>query len=134
MKREAQNPRLRLIRDVAILQIKLVADGFRDALLIPFSLLAALLGVLRGGEDADREFRHVLNFGRRSEHWINLFGRKASCRGSGSTGSLDRFLDRVETTLMEQYRKGKNTDEARAAIKAALEKSDAERVGPESDQ
>lgn len=134
MTAETPSPRLQLIRDVTVLQIKLVADGFRDALLIPVSILAAVVGVLRGGEDADREFRHVLNLGRRSEHWINLFGRKAPFWRSGPAGSLDRLLDRVETTVREQYRKGKSTDEARAAIEAALEKTDAERAGPESDQ
>jgi hypothetical protein len=132
MAREMPSPRLQLIRDVAVLQIKLVVDGFRDALLIPFSLLAGLLGVLRGGEDADREFRHVLNLGRRSEHWINLFGRKTPFWRSGTAGSLDRLLDRVEATVMEQYRKGKNTDEARAAINAALEETETEKAGRES--
>ena len=43
-----QNPRIRLVRNTAVLQLKLVADGFRDALLIPFSLVAALIGLIRG--------------------------------------------------------------------------------------
>ena len=111
-----------LIRDVAILQIKLLVDGLRDAVLIPVSLLAAFLGLIRGGADADREFRRVLKWGRRSERWINLFGHHVPLgRRPHVTSSLDLLLDRVETAVMEQYSSGHNTEEAKAAIKAALD-------------
>jgi hypothetical protein len=111
-----------LIRDVAILQIKLLVDGLRDAVLIPVSLLAGFLGLVRGGADAHREFRRVLKWGRRSERWINLFGDHVPLgRRSHVASSLDLLLDRVEAAVMEQYGSGHNTEEARAAIKAALD-------------
>lgn len=113
--------RAQLLRDVLVLQLKLLLDGFRDAALIPVSLLAALLGLLRGGEDADREFRRVVKLGRRSERWINLFGHEAPLGRARPGGSLDQLLDRVEDVVMEQYRKGGDTEEARAAIKAAAD-------------
>ena len=43
MNKQTENPRIQLIREAAVLQLKLVADGFRDALLIPISLIAALI-------------------------------------------------------------------------------------------
>jgi len=106
----SDNPRIELIREAAIFQIKLLADGLRDALLIPFSLLAALVGVFRGGPDCGREFHRVLKMGRRSERWINLFGHEQPLGRRGPGSSMDAILDQVETTVMEQYRKGKSAE------------------------
>lgn len=117
---DKSNPRADLLRKALILQFKLVVDGMRDALLIPFSLVAAAIGLIRGGENADEEFRQVIKLGRRSERWINLFGHQAPLRRSHPGGSLDTLLDRVEEVVMDQYRKGQSEAEARAAIRKVL--------------
>lgn len=116
-----ETPRVRLLRDAAVLQLKLVADGFRDALLIPVSLVAALVGLIRGGEDCDTEFRRVIELGRRSERWINLFGRKRPLDVAHPAGSMDRILEQVETIVVEQYKKGKSAAEARDAVRKAID-------------
>jgi len=118
------NPRFELARDAAVLQLKLLADGFRDALLIPASLMAALIGLLRGGEDCDREFRRVLQLGRRSERWINLFGHQPPLDVSHPAGSMDSVLNQVESIVMDQYRKGGNASDAREAVRKAMKKKD----------
>lgn len=115
------NHRSKLLRDGLVLQVKLVVDGIRDAVLIPLALVAMVLGLSRGGEDADREFRRVIKLGRRSERWINLFGHEIPLRRVGIGGSLDQLLERVEAEVIHQYNKGQNLDEARAAIKAAMD-------------
>ena len=117
-----ESPRFTLIRETAILQLKLIADGFRDAVLIPISLLAALIGLLRGGEDCDREFRRVIKLGRRSERWINLFGHQRPLAASHPAGSMDKILNQVESVVMDQYKKGRSTSETRAAVRQALKK------------
>jgi len=101
-----RSPRIQLARETAILQIKLLVDGLRDAVLIPVSLVAALIGLLRGGTDCDREFRRVIKLGRRSERWINLFSHQRPLGGDPVTGSMDSILDQVETVVMEQYKRG----------------------------
>ena len=63
-----------LIRSTVVFQLKLMADGFRDLVLLPVSLVATLVGLLRGGDEPDREFKQVIEIGRGSEQWINLFG------------------------------------------------------------
>jgi len=107
MNAQAPNPRAALFRDAAVFQLKLLADGLRDAFLIPLSLVAALIGLLRGGEDCDREYRRVVKLGRRSERWINLFGHERPLGRSHPAGSMDAVLDKVESTVTAQYRKGK---------------------------
>ena len=113
----SRNPRTDLVRDAAVLQIKLLVDGLRDALLIPLSLVAALLGLLRGGPDCDREFRRVIKLGRRSERWINLFGHHQPLGRSYPGGSMDSIIEQVETTVLDQYRRGKQAGEAEPPAK-----------------
>lgn len=117
-----QSPRFALIRETATLQLKLLADGFRDAILIPISLLAALVGLLRGGKDCDREYRRVIKLGRRSERWINLFGHQRPLGGTHPAGSMDSILSQVESVVMDQYKKGRSTAETRAAVRKVLKK------------
>jgi len=105
MNKASRSTRLQLLRNIAVLQIKLLIDGMRDAILIPISLIAGILGLLRGGGDADREFQHVVRLGRRTEQWINVFGHEPAATNSLATGSLDNLLARVEAAVMEQYRK-----------------------------
>jgi hypothetical protein len=111
-----------LAREAAVLQLKLLADGFRDALLIPISLVAALIGLLRGGEDCDREYRRVIKLGRRSERWINLFGHQRPLSTTNPVGSMDHILNQVESIVVEQYRKGGNASDAREAVRKAMKK------------
>ena len=100
-----RSPRERLFRQAAVLQLKLVADGLRDAVLIPVSLVAAAVGLLRGGDDCDTEFRRVIDLGRRSERWINLFGHHRPI-GDAPSGSMDAIIDQVEQTVRGRYEKG----------------------------
>jgi hypothetical protein len=120
MSEEKPNPRTDLLRKTLVLQCKLVVDGMRDALLIPLSLIAAAIGLARGGDNADAEFRRVIKLGRRSERWINLFGHEAPSRKNYPGSSLDTLLDRVEEVVVDQYRKGQSEAEARAAIREVL--------------
>ena len=117
-----ESHRFTLIRETATLQLKLIADGFRDAILIPVSLIAALIGLLRGGEDCDREFRRVIKLGRRSERWINLFGHQRPLSAAHPAGSMDKILNQVESVVMDQYKKGRSASETRAAVRQALKK------------
>ena len=115
-----ENPRAKLIREAAVLQLKLLADGIRDAILIPLSLLAALIGLVEGGKDCDEKFRRVVKLGRRSEHWINLFGQQPPLGVSHPAGSMDSILNQVESIVLDQYRKGRTAEETRAAVKEAM--------------
>ena len=115
MNPKSRSRRAELIRETALLQIKLLADGFRDAVLIPVSLIAALIGLLRGGGNPDREFRRIIKLGRRSERWINLFGHQRPLGKPHPADSLDNVLGQVESAIVKQYRKGQTATKDRAA-------------------
>lgn len=91
--------RLRLVGDVLTFQIKLGLDGLRDLLLMPVSIAAGIIGVLRGGPDADLPFRQVIRFGRRTEVWINLFGRH---RGN----TADALIEPLREQMLDQVSRG----------------------------
>jgi hypothetical protein len=93
-----------LIRNAVVFQLKLMADGFRDLVLLPVSLIATLIGLLRGGDEPDREFQQVIELGRDSEKWINLFGSHDVPEGASAAASMDVLFTKVETTLKQHYK------------------------------
>ena len=110
-----------LVRNAVVFQLKLMADGFRDLVLIPVSLIATLIGLLRGGDEPEREFNQVLNVGRDSEQWINLFGNHDMSESSNAVASIDSLFTRVEETLKQHYKTAGTSDSARAEIDEALQ-------------
>ena len=122
MNPETHSPRAKLIRDTAVLQLKLLADGFRDAVLIPVSLIATLIGLLRGGQEPDREYRRVIKLGRRSERWINLFGQQRPLGRPHPVDSMDKVLGQVESAIAKQFSKEQNKERDRESDPREIDK------------
>jgi hypothetical protein len=116
-----------LIRDVAVFQLKLLVDGFRDLLLVPVSLVAGLLSLLKGGSRPGSQFYELLRIGRRSEHWINLFGaapdqhEPQSHVDTVAADDIDDLVARVESFVIDEYRKGGITAQAKSRVDSALD-------------
>jgi hypothetical protein len=113
-------PRSTLIRESLTFQLKLIADGFRDFALVPISLVATAIGLIRGGEDQGREFHRVIELGKQSEQWINLFGQHAPIEEAGKAGSIDLMLSQAEDVVRQQASEGGMTEKASQAIQRAL--------------
>ena len=109
-----------LVRNAVVFQLKLMADGLRDLVLMPLSLVAVLAGLVRGGDEADREFEEVLELGRKTERWIDLFGRHESGEHANAIASIDALFDKVEKTLKKQYAAAGTSSKAQAEIDEAL--------------
>ncbi|MDJ0653469.1 MAG: hypothetical protein QNJ40_04890 [Xanthomonadales bacterium] len=105
-----------LFRDVLKFQAKLVVDGLRDALMIPVSLVAALAGLVMEPGNPARLFNKVLDFGRKTESWINLFGRPEEDPG------IDELFGRLEQRIKEQYDRGGITASAKDTIDGSLDR------------
>jgi hypothetical protein len=121
-----ENERWILVRHVFVFQCKLVIDGLRDLVLLPVSLIAALFSLLRKGPGPGPEFYDVLRLGRRSERWINLFGALEREAGAVSDDEksaakdFDEIVSRVESYLVDEYRKGGVTAQAKRRLDVAL--------------
>ena len=66
--------RWRFIRDVLYFQLKLVLGNLQNFLLLPVSLAAALADLLFKGEREGQRFYWVLDWGRRTDEAINIYG------------------------------------------------------------
>lgn len=113
-----------LLRDAAVLQLKLVVDGLRDLVLVPASLIAAAVSLVaaRDGRPGP-QFYDLLALGKRSEHWINLFGALPPDHDGPEApddGSLDDVVQRMEAFVVEEYRRGGVTKQAKERIDRAL--------------
>ena len=116
-----------LARDAFLLQGKLLIDGFRDLLLVPISIVAALIDLVSGEHPMGRRFYSVVQLGRRSEHWINLFGAadRSPHENRWDHGEqsvrLDDLVEQVEKVVKDQYAEGGVTGSARKALNKALD-------------
>jgi hypothetical protein len=110
-----------LIRNSVVFQLKLMADGLRDLLLLPISLIATVIGLLRGGDEPEREFNQVIEVGRDSEEWINLFGNHDVPDNTNAAASIDALFTKVEETLKQQYKAAGTSKGAQAEIDEALQ-------------
>lgn len=124
----ASPDRRTLIRDLAVFQVKVVVDGFRDLLLVPLSLVAGLIGLLSPGRRRGSEFYDLLRLGRRTERWINLFAAAERLHGPqpddenfGDT-DIDQFAGRIESFIVDEYRKGGLTQQARRRLDEAIDR------------
>ena len=112
-----------LIRDTAVFQVKLLLDGFRDLLLVPVSLIAALISLFGGSS----EFYDLVRLGRRSERWINLFGAAERLHGPATdterfaTEDVDAMASRVEAFVINEYKRGGITAQAKDRFDSAIE-------------
>ena len=117
-----------LVRDAAVLQVKLVVDGLRDLVLVPASLVAALISLIHG--DAGRpgpQFYRLLAMGKRSERVIDLFGAYRNAppevedEGPAGDVNIDDLVARVESFVVDEYRRGGVTAQAKKRLDKALD-------------
>jgi hypothetical protein len=125
---EGQMPdRWTLIRDILVLQLKLVVDGLRDFILVPVSLIVGIASLVKGGDSPGSQFYELLRTGRRSERWINLFGAAERVYGPSieedrfPTEDIDEMVSRVESFVVDEYSKGGVTQQAKNQLDRALD-------------
>ncbi len=124
---DGRPPLWTLIRDVAVLQVKLVVDGLRDLVLVPASLVAGIISVarMRDGKPGD-EFYTLVSVGKQSERWINLFGALKNAppeiveQAHFGDADIDDIVSRVESFVVDEYQRGGVTAQARDRIEKAM--------------
>jgi hypothetical protein len=117
-----------LIRDIGVLQVKLVVDGLRDIILVPASLVAGIISLATSTDGKPgTQFYRLLAWGKESEHWINLFGAvknsPESIQQSASFGDrdIDDIVGRLETLVVDEVNRGGVTSQAKARLEKILD-------------
>lgn len=117
-----------LIRDVAVLQVKLIVDGLRDLILVPASLIAGIVSIVRtrDGKPGD-QFYTLVSIGKQSERWINLFGALRNAPPEivdeyhFGEADIDEIVSRMETFVVDEYKRGGVTAQAKDRIEKAIQ-------------
>lgn len=116
-----------LVRDVSVFQVKLLIDGVRDLVLVPASLIAGFVSLIKTENGRPgRQFYEVVSLGQQSEHWINLFGALRNAPDGVDTKNrfgdtdVDDLIARVENFVTDEYRRGGVTAQARQRIADVL--------------
>lgn len=120
MSESGPSKRSMLLRRVIVFQLKLAADGLRDLVLLPVSMFAAIIGLLRGGDEPEKELNQVMDYGRQTEQWIDLFDQHGSDEKSHSLSSIDSIFSSVEDALKQSYKAAGTSEDAQSEIDDAL--------------
>ena len=128
---EAENDlsdRWTLVRDVAVLQVKLIVDGLRDLILVPLSLIAGIVSLASGEKGVPgTQFYRLLGVGKQSELWINLFGamRNAPPDLEHSMpfpdSNMDEIVGKIEAFVVNEEKRGGMTAQARERFEKAID-------------
>jgi hypothetical protein len=129
---EAPDPheRWRFLRDVIVVQLKLFVGNIQNFLLIPVSIVAAIIDVIFKGKRHGHRFYTVLEWGRRTDEAINVYGCIGGYYASGADGetsgiphefTLDAMIKQVEGVIVREYQKGGTAASVKDALDRALD-------------
>ena len=117
-----------LIRDLVVLQAKLIVDGFRDLLLVPASMIAGIWSLVSGDKGRPGpQFYQLVGLGKQSELWIDLFKAYENApeevrrKHEFEVGNMDELVGRFESFVVDEYERGGVTAQAKARIDKALD-------------
>lgn len=135
-----ESERWTLIRDAAVLQVKLIVDGLRDFLLVPASIIAAIVSLASAKDGKPGpQFYELLRVGKRSEVMINLFGAYRHAPDEITHDdhfqdmNIDEVVSKVESFVVDEYKRGGMTAQAKEQIDKALNAIQRRRRSPTSD-
>jgi hypothetical protein len=129
-RRHNSDDRWKFVRDVMVFQLKLFLDNLRDFLLMPVSLVAALIDLVFRGEREGSLFYKVLRWGSHSEAVIDVYSAIEHHEPGNfkvNPGyTVDGVIARLEGVLKREVEKGGSAASAKAAMDRAIDQLHAE--------
>ena len=117
-----------LLRDLGVLQVKLVVDGLRDIILVPASLVAGIISIASSTDGKPGlQFYHLLAWGKQSEVWINLFGavknspEEIDLLQPFGDRDIDDIVGRLESFVVDEVKRGGVTAQAKNRLDKILD-------------
>lgn len=124
---QRSSERVMLLRDIAVLQAKLIVDGLRDLVLVPASIVAGIISLTSGTDGRPgSQFYQLLGLGKQSERWINLFGALENAPPDLEQmepfpdTDMDELVGRLETFVRDEDSRGAVTNQARERLEKVL--------------
>jgi hypothetical protein len=120
------HPRSLILRDVAVLQLKLLIGNVHNFLLMPVCLLAGALDILFKNRRDEALLYKTLAWGRHFEDRIGLYGAlEGDPHNPPEKYSIDAVVARIETAIRQDYENGGTTATMKAAANKALSRMSA---------
>ena len=126
--KEPRAERWVLLRDLGVLQVKLIVDGLRDLVLVPLSLVAGIVSLASSKDNRPGpQFYHLLAWGKQSEVWINLFGavknspEKIEQPQPFGDQDIDDIVGRLESFVVDEVKRGGVTTQAKERLDKILD-------------
>lgn len=97
-----------LLRDLAILALKLLIDGLKDAFLLQLAIFATIFDILFGRPGRPLLFYGVLRLGERFDLWLNLYGAASEAETTedglfgASRAGANTMLGRLEQIVRQK--------------------------------
>jgi hypothetical protein len=115
--------RWKFMRDVVVFQFKMFLDNVRDLVLMPVSLVAALIDLILRGDREGARFYTVLRWGRHSEKVIDVYSaiehHPPDDFEIGEAYTVDGVIARLENVVAREVEKGGTA----ASIKSAMDRA-----------
>jgi hypothetical protein len=123
------HPRWRIVRDVAILQLKLLIGNVHNLLLMPVALFAGALDILFKNRRDEALLYKTLAWARHFEERIGLYSAlREDPHHPPEKYSIDAVIARVETAIKKNYESGGTAASMKAAADKAFERMAARAV------
>lgn len=118
------HPRWKIVRDVALLQVKLLLGNLHNFLLMPLAFFAGAVDIVFKNKREEALLYKVLAWGRHLDEKIGLYN--ALHTGDGKTHnppehySVDALVGRVEAAIAHEFKTGEVTANVKSAMSRVL--------------
>jgi hypothetical protein len=121
--------RWKFLRDVLVFQLKLVLGNLQNFVLVPVSLVAAVLDLFIRGEREGEKFYRVMDWGRRTDEMINVYSAIGGYHATGGENehamygdfTVDTIVEKVEGAIVREYEKGGTAASIKGAVDRAID-------------
>jgi hypothetical protein len=121
--------RWKFLRDVLVFQLKLILGNLQNFVLVPVSLVAAILDLFIKGEREGEKFYKVMDWGRRTDEMINVYSAIGGYHATGGDNeramygdfTVDTIVEKVEGAIVREYQKGGTAANIKGAVDRAID-------------
>ena len=120
--------RWKFVRNVLVLQLKLMLGNVHNFVLIPATLIAAAIDFVFGGKRQGERFYRVLEWGRRADEAIDLYSAlgDGEVHGLKENFSVDAVIARIEGVIAREYEKGGTAASVKEAVDRTIDQLQSE--------
>jgi len=121
--------RWKFLRDVLVFQLKLILGNLQNFVLVPVSLVAAMLDLFIKGNREGEKFYKVMDWGRRTDEMINVYSAIGGYHATSGENeqamygdyTVDAILGKVEGAIVREYEKGGTAASVKGAVDRAID-------------